>query len=372
MNEIRSLTGIRGLAALTVFLAHTQTTLLTKGVDLQVPTLIERLLLSGGRQVDIFFVLSGFILTLIYSTWFDAGVSRDSYFKFMRKRLARIYPLHAFMLALTVGFVIIAAFSHAHVVNGLGRFSWSTLPSYFLLIHAWRFDPTGGTWNPPSWSISIEFLAYLLFPFFVWVTATARKRRPLMLLIAALACGALCNTLMPWGLTGAEAISRGLTEFAVGSICVAFFSSPVADWLRSSLGSTLVLFALLVCYALTPETNFAIAVFAAPLILALTGQNPVSRFFGWTPVYFLGEISYSIYLGHFLFTSIAYRLVSAEWMRSGPLATALGLICIVAFVLSLSTVSYFAIERPGRDWLAGKRKRRPTQDSSQLKQGDAL
>ena len=66
MNEIRPLTGIRGIAALTVFLAHTQETLLLKGIDLSAPTLIERLLLSGGRQVDIFFVLSGFILTLIY------------------------------------------------------------------------------------------------------------------------------------------------------------------------------------------------------------------------------------------------------------------------------------------------------------------
>jgi peptidoglycan/LPS O-acetylase OafA/YrhL len=360
LNEIRPLTGIRGIAALTVFLAHTQEALLPKGLDLTVPTLIKRLLLSGGRQVDVFFVLSGFILTLIYSKWFDTGVSRDSYFKFMRRRLARIYPLQAFMLVLIAGFVIMATFRHAQVANGLERFNWSTLPLNFLLIHAWGFDAEGGTWNPPSWSISIEFLAYLLFPWFVWITATARKKRPWKLLIAALACGALCNAVIFWGQAGIEGISRGLTEFAVGSLCVAFFASPIADWLRSSLGSTLAVSALLVCYALTPETSFAIAVCAAPLMLALSGQNPVSRFFGWTPVYFLGEISYSVYLGHFLFSSIAYRLVSVAWMRSGPLATGLGLIFIIAFVLGLSTLAYFAIERPGRNWLAGRRKGRPT------------
>jgi peptidoglycan/LPS O-acetylase OafA/YrhL len=360
MNEIRPLTGIRGIAALTVFLAHTRETLLEKGIDLSVPTLIKRLLLSGGRQVDIFFVLSGFILTLIYSKWFDAGVSRESYFKFMRKRLARIYPLQAFMLVLIVGFVIMATFSHAQVANGLQRFNWSTLPSNFLLIHAWGHDGKGTGWNPPSWSISIEFLAYLLFPWFLWMTATARKKRPWMLLIAALACGFLCNAVMFWSQGGITGISRGLTEFALGCLCVSILSSPIADWLRSNLGSTLALFALLVCYALTAETGFVIAAFAAPLILALTGQNPVSRFFGWTPVYFLGEISYSIYLGHFLFTSIAYRLVKVEWMRSGPLATGLGLVFITAFVLILSTVTYFAIERPARDWLAERRKGRPT------------
>jgi peptidoglycan/LPS O-acetylase OafA/YrhL len=370
MNEIRPLTGIRGIAALTVFLAHTQETLLPKGIDISVPTLIERLLLSGGRQVDIFFVLSGFILTLIYSTWFDAGVSRNSYFKFLRKRLARIYPLQAFMLVLITSFVIIASFSHAQVANGLERFSWSTLPLNFLLIHAWGFDTEGGTWNPPSWSISIEFLAYLLFPLFLWISTTARKKHRWILLIGVLASGFLCNAVMFWGQAGISGMSRGLTEFALGSVCIAFFSSDLAQWLRSNLGSTVALLGLLVCYALTPDTSFAIAVFAAPLILALTGKNPVSTFFSWTPVYFLGEISYSIYLGHFLFTSIAYRLVSMDWMRSSPLATSLGLIFIIAFVLGLSTVTYFAIERPGRNWLAGQRRVRSTKDLAQLNQRD--
>ncbi len=366
MKEIRPLTGIRGTAALTVFLAHTQETLLPKGIDLSAPTLVERLLLSGGRQVDIFFVLSGFILTLIYCSWFDSGVSRNSYFKFLRKRLARIYPLQAFMLVLITMFVIAASLSHAQVANGLERFSWIKLPLNFLLIHAWGFDKEGGTWNPPSWSISIEFLAYLLFPIFLWMTTTARKVHPWILLVCVLACGFACNAVMFWGQAGISGISRGLTEFALGSVCISFFSSSLADWLRSNIGSAVALLALLVCYALTPETSFAIAVCAAPLILALTGKNPVSSFFSWTPVYFLGEISYSIYLGHFLFTSIAYRLVSMEWMRSSSLATCLGLIFIIAFVLSLSTVTYFAIERPGRDWLGGERKGRPAADVAQV------
>jgi peptidoglycan/LPS O-acetylase OafA/YrhL len=370
MNEIRPLTGIRGIAALTVFLAHSQEALLSRGIDLSAPTLIERLFLSGGRQVDIFFVLSGFILTLIYDKWFDGGINRSNYLKFLRKRLARIYPLHAFMLVLIAGFVLVASVRHTQVANGLERFSLSSLAQNFLLVHAWGFDgKEGGTWNPPSWSISIEYLAYLLFPLFLWVSTTARKNHRWLLLAAILACGFLCNAVMFWGQAGVSGISRGLTEFALGCLCVSFFSSSLADWLRSNVGSALALLALLICYALTPETSFAIAVFAAPLILALTGKNRVSAFFGWTPVYFLGEISYSIYLGHFLFTSIAYRLVSVGWMRSGPLATALGVIFIITFVLGLSTLTYYAIERPGRDWLSGQRKKgRSNEDPAQVKQ----
>jgi peptidoglycan/LPS O-acetylase OafA/YrhL len=368
MNEIRPLTGIRGIAALTVFLAHTQDALLTRGIDLSAPTLIERLFLSGGRQVDMFFVLSGFILTVIYEKWFDAGVNRANYFKFQRKRLARIYPLHAFMLLLIAGFVLTALLRHARVENGFERFSISSLVQNLLLVHAWGFDgKDGGTWNPPSWSISIEFLAYLLFPTFLWVTTAARKNHRWLLLAAILACGFLCNAFMFWGQAGVTGISRGLTEFALGCLCVSFFSGGAADWLRSNLGSALALLALLVCYALTPATSFAVAVFAAPLILALTGKNLVSAFFGWTPVYFLGEISYSIYLGHFLFTSIAYRLVNVEWMRSGQLQTILGVAFIIGFVLSLSTVTYYAIERPGRDWLSGQKKKRATEALAPVK-----
>jgi peptidoglycan/LPS O-acetylase OafA/YrhL len=372
MNEIRPLTGIRGIAALTVFLAHTQEALLPRGIDLFAPTVIQRLLLSGGRQVDIFFVLSGFILTLIYSEWFDAGVNGRNYFKFLRKRLARIYPLQAFMLILITGFVVAASLRHAQVANGLERFSFASLPQNFLLVHAWGFDgKEGGTWNPPSWSISIEFLAYLLFPMFLWSTTAARKKHRWLLLAVILASGFLCNAVTYWGQAGFSGISRGLTEFALGCVGVAFFSSGVAEWLRSNIGSALALLALLVCYALTPDTSFAIAVFAAPLILALTGKNRVSAFFGWTPVYFLGEISYSIYLGHFLFTSIAYRLISAEWMRSSPLAAGLGVAFIIVFVLSLSTLTYYAIERPGRDWLSGQRRSRATPVLAPVKQRNA-
>jgi peptidoglycan/LPS O-acetylase OafA/YrhL len=307
-----------------------------------------------------FFVLSGFILSLIYVSWFSQGVRRDSYLRFLRKRFARIYPLQAFMLSLIAAFVVAALLAHAAVFNGLGRFTFSTLAQNYLLVHAWGFaGKDGGPWNPPSWSISIEAMAYLVLPVFLWGTAAVRRSHPWLLLLASIACGFLLNAVLFWGEIGVEGISRGLSEFALGSVIASFFNSTLAAWLRSNIGSTVALAGLLVCFALTPTTGFAIAVFAAPLLLALSGKNYVSAFFGSTPVYFLGEISYSVYLGHFLFTSIAYRLVSVEWMRSSWVATVIGVSFIIAFVVGLSTVTYFAIERPGRNWLGGQRKLAP-------------
>jgi peptidoglycan/LPS O-acetylase OafA/YrhL len=363
MKEIRALTGIRGIAALVVFLAHTRETLIARGMDLEVPEVVKLLFLTGGRQVDIFFVLSGFILALTYKDWFDQGVAPANYFKFQRRRFARIWPLHAFMLALTVALVIGAQLAHAKILNGLGRFSFSTLPLDFLLIHAWPFASHSATeemvWNPPSWSISIEAFAYLLFPLFLFASRRARQQYPWVLLAASIAFGFACNALVPWDRTSWTGLARGLSEFGLGCVTANLYGSRAADWLRTNLGAAVAAAVLIVTFSFPPETWFGIGLVTAPLLLALSGKNFVSAALAWGPIYFLGEISYSIYLGHFLFGSVAYRLVSTEWMKTGAFATIVGFVVITAFVVGLSTVTYYAIERPGRDLLGGKRKPRP-------------
>src|ERR1700733_3414532 len=105
MKEIRALTGLRGVAAVIVFLVHTRDTLESRGIVLHFPTLFVRLFLMSGRQVDIFFVLSGFILAMIYKHWFASSVTLKSQWKFLQRRFARIYPLHAFMLIMVLLFV---------------------------------------------------------------------------------------------------------------------------------------------------------------------------------------------------------------------------------------------------------------------------
>lgn len=360
MKEIRALTGIRGIAALIVFLSHLRETLSSRGLELPVSDLFKNLFLIGGRQVDIFFVLSGFILALTYQKWFDSSVTSANYLQFLRKRFARIYPLHAVMLVLTVMLVLAAQHFHARILNGLDRFTFSSLPKDFLLIHAWPFIATSGTeemvWNPPSWSISIEALAYLMFPVFLWGTSGLRKRHPWILVVAGIAFGFACNAVVPWDRTGFPGALRGLSEFALGCITANLFASRAADWLRSNAGAASALALMAVIFAFTPETWFGIGLVTAPLLLALSGRNFVGAVFGFAPIYFLGEISYSIYLGHFLFSSIGYRVVNVEWMKSGPLQTLAGIMAITVVVVLLSTITYYTIEKPGRDLLGGKRK----------------
>jgi peptidoglycan/LPS O-acetylase OafA/YrhL len=355
MKEVRALTGLRGVAAFVVFLAHTRETLEVRGFHLDVPVLVQRLCLSGGRQVDIFFVLSGFILTLIYRNWYTQSVTRHHYGQFLQRRFARIYPLHAFMLILVFCFVTAARIAHVDTVNGLGKFDPATLPAHFLLVHAWGFlGPLGGTWNPPSWSISIETLAYLLFPLLIWSTTRFARKHGLLVFAMAALLGFTLNWLTPWGLAGFPGIARGLSEFALGCSAAYLYDSPVATWLRTRTGSLLSVGALVLCFALTPDTSFAIGLVTAPFLLALSGDNAPARILSCRPVYFLGEISYSIYLGHFLFSSLAYRLISVPWMSTGLVPLWLGLAAITAVVVLLATLTYYIIEKPGRNILRGR------------------
>lgn len=357
MAEIRSLTGLRGIAALTVFLAHTRETLTEQGLHLQVPTLIERLFLSGGRQVDIFFVLSGFILALTYQSWFSQRLDHRSYRKFLQRRFARIYPLHFAILVVVIALVVAAKLTHAPTRYGLDRFDFWTLPEHFLLIHALNLFGNGpGIWNPPSWSISIEALAYLLFPLLMYGSTDWARRQPWALVLAAIVCGFALNAATPWGLDGFPGMARGLSEFALGCMVLYLSGSSIDNWLRSELGSIVVVAVLALVYALTPDTGFIIGVAAAPLLLSLRADNSVSKVLGARVIFYLGEISYSIYLGHFLYCSVAYRIISIPWMRTGVLQTILGLLFILGFVIALSSLTYYAVERPGRNFFSGRRK----------------
>jgi peptidoglycan/LPS O-acetylase OafA/YrhL len=298
-------------------------------------------------------------LSLTYRDWFVDRVTRTSYREFLQRRFARIYPLHAFMLLLVVAMVGAAHFSKAPTNHGLERFQFSTLPQHFLLVQAWGpFVDGPGEWNPPSWSVSIEVIAYLLMPLWLWLTAAWARSHPWRLVAITVAAGCGLNALTHWGLAGFPAVSRGLCEFALGCSMANLNDRPLAEWLRSPAGAWCVAVIALVGFALTPDTGFVIALLTAPLLLTLAGgRNIGNRMFGWGPIFFLGEISYSIYLGHFLFSSVAYRVVSVHWMQQSGAQTLAGIAAVFTCVLIPATICYYAIERPGRDWLRGKRKR---------------
>lgn len=352
MNEIRSLTGLRGIAALTVFLAHLRANLVEYGIQFDLPEWFNRLFLEGGRQVDLFFVLSGFIMALTYKSWFTSELTWNGAWLFWRRRFARIYPLHAVMLVVVACAVLAAGHLKISTTNGLDRFNFSELIPYFLLIQAWGVWIDGpGNWNPAAWSVSIEVMAYLLFPVWLHYQIKRSDRYPLGFFLFYVIVGFVLNYYLSWGLAGWSGIARGLSEFGLGAVLVSLVDRPIPKWLGTNPGAICAIFILGASYLLFDHAVFLIAVAGAIFIMASYRDNVISRFLSKTPFFFLGEISYSIYLGHFLFGSIAIRLIKPTWMIESPFNLTVGLIGIVAFVLIGSTISYYAIEKPGRSFL---------------------
>jgi peptidoglycan/LPS O-acetylase OafA/YrhL len=148
-----------------------------------------------------------------------------------------------------------------------------------------------------------------------------------------------------------------LTEFALGAVTVNFLTGSPARWLQTTAGSLASLAGLLIVCAAIPDTGFIVALLTAPLLVALCADNALAWFLGSPLLHYLGEISYSIYLGHFLFTAIVWRLLSAQWTGNQELSIAISLVLATLFVVAFASITYFCIEQPGRRLLSDRSRR---------------
>ncbi len=126
---------------------------------------VRAFVLHGYLAVDLFFVLSGFVMALNYQHLFEDGFSNQNYSIFLYKRLTRIYPLYI-MVTILAGLIAYAG----------GTYHAPLTPQSWVLnaalIQSWGF---GGSLGAVTWSISTEFAAYILFPLLV---AAIAPRRP--------------------------------------------------------------------------------------------------------------------------------------------------------------------------------------------------
>ena len=161
--NIRPLTSLRFFAALWVVLFHYWPKL-----DVAfTPALVAK----GYLGVELFFVLSGFILCHVYLA--AAGEGRLKYGAFLWNRLARVYPLHLATLFGMIALGVVAGLAGVAIDGEILR--WDALPANLLMVQAWGLAPAAA-FNHPSWSISAEWFAYLTFPAFAFVAWRLRAR----------------------------------------------------------------------------------------------------------------------------------------------------------------------------------------------------
>lgn len=163
--ELAGLTGVRFYAALLVFLSHVT---ILPGMDV----FSGRMLVfnAGVVGVSFFFVLSGFILTYNYSDLFQNSIFKSDYQRFVWDRLTKIYPVHLLMLA---------AMIPLQLMSPNKPLDWRAVPFHFLLSQCfWPFTTPDfyAYLNVPSWSISCEWLFYLLAPLLLFLALGSSRR----------------------------------------------------------------------------------------------------------------------------------------------------------------------------------------------------
>jgi peptidoglycan/LPS O-acetylase OafA/YrhL len=351
-RDIRALTGIRGVAACYVMLYHFCQN--AHGLPFQA------VLTHGYISVDLFFVLSGFVMALNYSGEFHEFRWR-AYKAYLEKRFARVYPLFFMM---TIAVILVRA------VFGAGMpISPAMVVANLLGINAWGATDTI---DGPAWSISTEFAAYILFPVLVaWTLRNSRTGGIVTGAIAFCVLGAL--VLVPDTITQlniATGLDKGIrhgpldvhtTRPPLGLVrCLAGFTIGILSfrlW-RSDLGkrlatskhaSDIVAGAAIALLFFSGSDLFEVALFALLIVALAEGKGYTARFLSSGPVHWLGLISYSIYLVHYpvldsLGAWFAAQLDNAHIAHSYTLSG----IASAPISLALATLTYYGVEKPGR------------------------
>lgn len=125
------------------------------------PGMLRNIVTVGWVSVDLFFVLSGYILGVVYVA--SQPTPRISIRTFVIARFARVYPLYALSLMADLPFALMKRFEPGVTVHTIGLFGVQ-VATYGLMVQAWLPGISNG-WNIPSWSLSAEAFFYLLFPF---------------------------------------------------------------------------------------------------------------------------------------------------------------------------------------------------------------
>lgn len=345
---------MRGIAALLVVFYHLQ---FGGGPRLQWEEATP-FFRTGYLWVDLFFILSGFVIAYSAGAEERAPYDWPAIRKFWAARFARIYPLHLFCLLAFLAVQASLFWLGILIDKPLGQperwtaGSWLAFLEQLFLLNAWGL--TGRVdWNIPSWSISAEAVAYLLFPVLAALLVRGRKvALPLLVLVPAAFYLWIANTTGNLDIVKGLAVARCLAGFSLGMVIYA-----ERHWIERLPGVVLGL-AQLVGLGLALATlllgrNDVLAIPAFVLLVAATWPDRgwLARALAVRPLLWLGEISYSVYLVHVVLLQPWLRFAQAGFEKLGypPLAARTALILgALAMVLLVANLTYRFVELPAR------------------------
>jgi peptidoglycan/LPS O-acetylase OafA/YrhL len=350
--SLNALTGLRFFAAMGVVLYHFAGPILKSR-----STILSNTAVDGFVAVDLFYLLSGFILA--YSYLGSGGSLVGTKSNFYVARLARVYPAYLLAFLLAAPADIVTSLHVNRLPVAIAKLTISAI-SVLTLQQAWT-PWTAWNWNYPAWSVSVEAFFYLVFPF---IAVRLARLRPASALRAAglLWIVALIPPFILWIATGVTAAPQTgdhlqmaveftpimrLPEFMIGILLGRAFTLGQLDRLNGAWVGTLAAVALAAVFAFCPWiphpllANGLLAPLFALLIAGLAqGRGALAWFLSLPFMVVLGEASYGIYILQIPVALVIHRPPPYYSMR---------LLCFYCVLLVVcSVLSWYFVETPLR------------------------
>lgn len=359
------LEGLRGLMCFWVILSHTVT---MAGFQLYKHEGVGKLVANGGIAVDVFVILSGFVICLIIKT------KKESYIPFIARRALRLFPVYVVCLLVSILIADLSVlalqnmpFEHAKTLRRLEIFSNYFEQQYlhtflhFLLIHGVIPDSTladtAYTIMGQAWSLTLEFQFYLIAPFILILIYSSKLNLMVTLIGLALVESALQGTF------GHNSFFFAYSHFfAIGILSYVIFENFTVrqksnkNFLIASAG----LFILSIVYIKIKGNWLSVAgliIWIVVYYIEYFTDN--GRYSSITKILnlvtrsklmlYFGKISYSMYCSHMIFLYLCSYLATSKDLGLNFSALEYMLFMTTVPVLAtvlFSSVSYKVIEKP--------------------------
>jgi len=367
-GEIKALTGLRAVAAAVVVLFHLKP---FAGMYLDQLPVLRPVVAAGWTGVELFFVLSGFVLTLGYVDKVGRRPSPRVVGRFLFARVARIWPAWAAVTLVMGAWVALLRLQGGDpdVITPHPALDPGSLVGQLTMTQMWgRADLIGSSLVLPGWSISAEWSAYLAFPLLVVLLRPLRRLpAPVLLGLAMATMAPLSVTAyvtgtpdhaQPWMLRIACGFTAGMvTALAVRKVR----RSPRTDSIGlAALWSSLGLVMAGAAWSWwmrgmeqgQDHDRSGVVAVVFPLLVAalcLTDRGP-ARWLSSGPVTYAGRLSYCLYLVHFVLIDVVVTVWWQDPADRGVVTPGLALVLPLVALLSVvaSVGLHHGVEEPAR------------------------
>jgi len=350
-NRYQALDGIRGIAALMVVFYHYSLKLFDPAGMLANNFFVH----TSYVFVDFFFVLSGFVIAANY--W-GKITSIKAFKTFTIKRFARLYPLLLVTVLIFVGLkiygMLFTNFNFDTKDYGFNDVLIETLEPLTFLNSTPLISKNAGM-NPVSWFISAQMISYFVFA----LTILFFPKRIWPFIILILLCISFIIFYKRYLYTSDYGFVRGILNFSCGVLifkCFDRYKRLSIHRLEIPFTLLLILAFALIYYSKTELTHLILPIlFSLGVYIFAYERGVISKLLKLKSMQYLGRISYSIYLNHFIVLWIFYH-VSWNLLKINPTKaySKLGLFIVVLLVIATSAVTYQWIELRGGKWIKRK------------------